>query len=304
MTDWVVGIDLGGTNIRVAKVNLLGEISQTTSVGIDRAAKSKKNFNQIFEIVERLISSNIGLPPLGIGVGVTGPIDVKTGIIDNPFTLPKFFQGDIKTALAENFQLPIEVENDANSACLGEALFGAGKNSDVVACLTVGTGIGVGVVKNGEVYRGTNGLHPEAGHMAIDNTGPECYCGKRGCLESLASGTALRNLGIRAGVLSVDEYSKDLFEQANRGNDGAIEIIRVAQSALSIAVNQLISTYLPATIVVTGGAVNASEFWLAFLNESAAVANQFTQSKTTVKFGILGDWAGTIGAASCIMRAL
>jgi len=304
LTDWVVGIDLGGTNIRVAKVNLLGDISESTFVEIDRTAKSQKNFQQIIEIVDTLIEANEGTPPLGIGVGVTGPIDVRSGIIDNPFTLPEFFQGNIKAALKESFHLPVVVENDANSACLGEALFGAGKNADVVVCLTVGTGIGVGVVKDGEVYRGTNGVHPEAGHMAIDDTGPECYCGKRGCLESLASGTALRDLGIQSGVLRAGQNSKDLFEQADRGNREAIEIIEAARRALSIGVEQLISTYLPASIVVTGGALGSSESLIVLLNESAAKANQFTQSKTVVKFGVLGDWAGTIGAASCIISDL
>jgi glucokinase len=304
LTDWVVGIDLGGTNIRVAKVNLLGEISQSTFVEIDRAPQVQKKFHQIIEIVSELIDANKGSAPLGIGVGVTGPIDVYTGIIDNPFTLPDHFQGNIKAALSEKFDLPVVVENDANSACLGEAIFGAGKNSEVVACITIGTGIGVGVVKDGVVYRGAGGIHPEAGHMTIDSNGPECYCGKFGCLESLASGTALRNLGIKSNVLTPAQSAKDLFELAQKGNQRAQEIVSQANNALSIGVAQLISTYLPETIVVTGGAVNSSDSLIEVLNKTASEASHFMQSKTSVKAGSLGDWAGTIGAASCIISAL
>jgi glucokinase len=129
LLDWAVGIDLGGTNIRVAKVDVLGKVSQPIFVEIDKSYADSPNFAQIISIVEGMISSNQEHPPLGIGFGVTGPINVETGIIDNPFTLPAYFQGNIKKTLEEKFNLKVVVENDANAACIGEAIFGAGEGA-------------------------------------------------------------------------------------------------------------------------------------------------------------------------------
>ena len=304
MIDWAVGIDLGGTNIRVAKVNILGEVSESTFVEIDRSNESAPNFSQIIEIVQGIIEKNVENPPLGIGIGVTGPIDVETGIIDNPFTLPSHFQGNIKKALQDKFNLKVSVENDANAACIGEAFFGAGDGVSVVACLTVGTGVGVGVINNGIVYRGAKGIHPEAGHMHIDANGPLCYCGKNGCLEVLASGTAIKDIGVGRGVITKEQSAKDLVKLAENGNSEAAQIIQEAHQALGLGVANLIYTYGPERLVITGGAFTRTDSLLMTLQDIANVACEYTNLKTEIKFGSLGDWAGTVGAASCIIRAL
>lgn len=245
MLDWAIGIDLGGTNIRVAKVDVLGKVSQPIFVEIDKGYTDSPNFAQIISIVERMISSNQEHPPLGIGFGVTGPINVKTGIIDNPFTLPAYFQGNIKKTLEDKFNLKVIVENDANAACIGEAIFGAGEGAEMVACLILGTGVGVGVINNGVVYRGANGAHPEAGHLHVDPTGPFCYCGRNGCLEALVSGTALKNIGVERGVLTAGQNGKDLADLAEAGNKEAVQIMLEAQEALGLGVVNLIYTYGP-----------------------------------------------------------
>jgi glucokinase len=304
LIDWAVGIDLGGTNIRVAKVDIVGKICNETLVEIDRNNVGEVQFSQIISLVEKVINANDGNPPLGIGIGVTGPIDVETGIIDNPFTLPPHFQGNIKKVMADRFNVEVKVENDANAACIGEAYFGAGGGAKVVACLTVGTGIGAGVINNGIVYRGANGIHPEAGHMHIDKLGPLCYCGKYGCLEALASGTALRDIGVSRGVLTAEQSGKDLVALSEKGNKDASQIIEEANQALGYGVLNLISTYGPEKLVLTGGAFTRSEKLLKDLQKSADVSSEFTNLKTEIKFGVLGDWAGTIGAASCIIRGL
>lgn len=304
MIDWVVGIDLGGTNIRVAKVNILGEISDQTLVEIDRNNIGDAPFSQITSLVERVIIANKGNAPLGIGIGVTGPIDVETGIIDNPFTLPPHFQGNIKKVMADKFKIQVKVENDANAACIGEAYFGAGGGAKIVACLTVGTGIGVGAINNGIVYRGANGNHPEAGHMHIDKLGPLCYCGLHGCLEVLASGTALRDKGIALGILNAGQTGRDLVALAENGNLRAFQVIQEANQALGFGVSNIIATYGPEKLILTGGAFTRSAELLAALQKNADVAYEFTNLKTEIKFGELGDWAGTIGAATCIIREL
>ena len=303
MLDWAVGIDLGGTNIRVAKVDALGKVSQPIFVEIDKSYVDSPNFAQIISIVEGIISSNQEHPPLGIGFGVTGPINVKTGIIDNPFTLPAFFQGNIKKTLEDRFNLKVAVENDANAACIGEAIFGAGEGADIVACLILGTGVGVGVINNGVVYRGANGAHPEAGHVHVDATGPLCYCGKNGCLEALVSGTALKNIGVERGVLSAGQNAKDLVRLAETGNQDAVQIMQEAQQALGLGVVNLIYTYGPEKIIITGGALSRTDSLLIKLQAIADEACTYTKLRSEIKFGSLGDWAGTIGAATRIIRS-
>ena len=303
MLDWAIGIDLGGTNIRVAKVDVLGKVSQPIFVEIDKSYADSPNFAQIISIVDEIISSNQEHPPLGIGFGVTGPINVKTGIIDNPFTLPAFFQGNIKKTLEDRFNLKVAVENDANAACIGEAIFGAGEGADIVACLILGTGVGVGVINNGVVYRGANGAHPEAGHVHVDATGPLCYCGRNGCLETLVSGTALKNIGVERGVLSAGQNAKNLVRLAETGNKDAVQIMQEAQQALGLGVVNLIYTYGPEKIIITGGALSRTDSLLIKLQAIADEACTYTKLRSEIKFGSLGDWAGTIGAATRIIRS-
>ena len=303
MLDWAIGIDLGGTNIRVAKVDVLGKVSQPIFVEIDKSYVDSPNFAQIISIVDEIISSNQEHPPLGIGFGVTGPINVKTGIIDNPFTLPAFFQGNIKKTLEDRFNLKVAVENDANAACIGEAIFGAGEGADIVACLILGTGVGVGVINNGVVYRGANGAHPEAGHVHVDATGPLCYCGRNGCLEALVSGTALKNIGVERGVLTAGQNAKDLVRLAETGNKDAVQIMQEAQQALGLGVVNLIYTYGPEKIIITGGALSRTDSLLIKLQAIADEACTYTKLRSEIKFGSLGDWAGTIGAATRIIRS-
>jgi glucokinase len=304
MSSWAVGVDLGGTNIRAAKVDGSGQISHSTFVEIDRDFESHNAFAQVLSIVENIISSEVGNPPLGIGIGVTGPIDVETGIIDNPFTLPAQFQGNIKEALQNKFNLNVVVENDANAACIGEAIFGAGAGAEVVVCLTVGTGIGVGVLNNGIIYRGVKGAHPEAGHIQIDATGPLCYCGKYGCLESLTSGTSLREIGLGRGIISAGQTGRDLAMLAEQGDQGARKVFEDVNRYLEIGVANLISTYGPEVVVLTGGAIDRSQLLLTKLQQGADEGAKYTNLKTEIKFGELGDWAGTVGAATRVLRNL
>ena len=281
----------------------MGKVSQPIFVEIDKSYADSPNFAQIISIVDEIISSNQEHPPLGIGFGVTGPINVKTGIIDNPFTLPAFFQGNIKKTLEDRFNLKVAVENDANAACIGEAIFGAGEGADIVACLILGTGVGVGVINNGVVYRGANGAHPEAGHVHVDATGPLCYCGRNGCLETLVSGTALKNIGVERGVLSAGQNAKDLVRLAETGNKDAVQIMQEAQQALGLGVVNLIYTYGPEKIIITGGALSRTDSLLIKLQAIADEACTYTKLRSEIKFGSLGDWAGTIGAATRIIRS-
>ncbi len=159
-TGWAIGIDLGGTNVRAAEVAADGRVGRVIRERVDRDPAARP-FAQLDRIVAALAGA-AHRPPVGIGLGVTGPVDVRTGVIDNPHTLPAAYQGDVGRALAAHASR-IVVENDANAAALGEALRGAGRGRALVACITVGTGIGVGVVDGGRLRRGAAGTTPRRG---------------------------------------------------------------------------------------------------------------------------------------------
>ncbi len=163
----------------------------------------------------------------GVGVGCAGPVSAHTGVINNPYTLPTWEACDIVTPLAAEFDRPAYLENDADAAALGEWFAGAGRGAASVVMLTLGTGVGGGVVLEGRVYRGTHGEHPELGHLPVDPNGPECYCGTRGCLESIASGTALAAAGAVAGLAD----SRAVLAAAAAGNEAARRIVERAGGA-------------------------------------------------------------------------
>lgn len=157
----------------------------------------------------------------GIGVGCTGPVDPKTGTVQNPYTLPTWDNCNLIDSLQKRFEIPIRLENDADAAALGEFHFGAGKGLGPMVMLTFGTGIGFSAIVDGRIYRGVDSAHPELGHMPILPDGPTCYCGILGCFESLASGTAIDLAGRLYGFPS----ARAVFEAASGDNEEAKAII-------------------------------------------------------------------------------
>jgi glucokinase len=138
----------------------------------------------------------------------------------------------------------------------------------------------------------------------VDPKGPLCYCGRNGCLEALVSGTALKNIGVERGVLTAEQNGKDLSDLAEAGNKEAVQIMLEAQEALGLGVVNLIYTYGPEKIIITGGALSRSDSLLVKLQAIADEACTYTKLRSEIKFGSLGDWAGTIGAATCIIKSL
>ncbi|MCZ7635475.1 MAG: ROK family protein [Verrucomicrobia bacterium] len=190
-------MDIGGTKMAVAAVDRHGtRLAQTTlpteaSLGFDRAV------SRLIEAISTVTIQAGGSPDhlRGIGIGCAGPVDPARGLINNPYTLTGWDRCDIVTPLHARFGVPVWLENDADAALLGECFAGAGRDLDPVVLLTFGTGIGGAAMVRGALYRGANGEHPELGHIPVLPDGPACYCGHRGCLESLASGTALADAG-------------------------------------------------------------------------------------------------------------
>lgn len=302
MTDWVVGVDLGGTNLRAAEINRPGQIRRTRHEPILSSPHPSDPFGQVKAMIRDLIEQRPNELPVGIGMGVTGPIDAISGVISNPFTLPLGMQGNVSAVLRHEFGIPVTVENDANAAALGEALHGAGRGAEVVLCITVGTGIGVGVVASGDIYRGACGTHPEAGHLVIDPSGPLCYCGARGCIESLASGTAVLREAVAMGLVDPGGSTKVVHEAAASGKKEAQVIVARAQKALAMGVRALVSAYAPDMVVIVGKARGNEDQLIARVQREID-SDPFGTESVRVRSGQLGDWAGCIGAASLVIRS-
>lgn len=293
----VIGLDLGGTNLRGAQIQPTGAVGSTRHAPVDHDTVVEPPFWQLTNMLGELLDDAPAGSVRGIGVSVTGPVDPVTGWVDNPFTLPPSMQGDLLGAIRCVVDLPVAVENDANSAALGEALFGAGRGGEVVVCVTVGTGIGVGIVANGRVYEGAGRAHPESGHLVIDPRGPDCYCGASGCIESLGSGSAVARSAITAGVVPVGATARDVHELAAAGDEDAQDIVDRANDAVAAGVRTLVAVYAPDVVILAGNAQGDQRRLIRRVAETVG-AFPFGAGAVAVRSGVLGDWAGCIGAAS------
>ena len=187
----VVGVDLGGTQLRTAVLRgptLLSRVGMLTG-----HPAPERIMPVIFQAIEQtLAEAKVDLNEIaGIGIAAPGPLDHRTGIVYDPPNMPGWNRVPLRDLFAERFHIPIYVENDANTCCLGEYMFGAGRGYNTVVYMTISTGIGGGVIINGDIMEGASGIAAEFGHMTIDRHGERCNCGNIGCLEYIASGTAI-----------------------------------------------------------------------------------------------------------------
>lgn len=191
-TPLVIGIDLGGTQIRAAVLQGAHMLARAATLTGENPTPERV-LPRIFATVQQALNeAHVQIDAItGMGVACPGPLDNRTGIVYAPSNLPTWINVPLRALLHEQYHIPVFVENDANAAALGEYLFGAGQGCRDIVYLTVSTGIGAGVIVEGKLLEGTNGSAAELGHITIDWRGERCTCGNIGCLEALASGTAI-----------------------------------------------------------------------------------------------------------------
>ncbi len=298
-----LGIDIGGTKIAVAAVDSAGRIHAQTSL----VTEAERGFGQA---VERMLAAGDEVLAragwtrrelCGVGVGCAGPVSAQRGVIDNPYTLPTWSNCDIVTPLRTALGKPAYLENDADSAALGEWFAGAARGASRVVMLTLGTGVGGGVVLEGRIYRGVRGEHPELGHMPIaqfaseGDAAPACYCGTRGCLEAIASGTAVAEAGKAFGW----DDSRAVLAACERGDANAARIIERVKRALEMATWTVLHTFMPEVVVLGGGLGDAQfELWRPAMEACAARATMVPVGSVRIVKAELGNDAGLAGAAS------
>jgi len=315
---FVIGIDLGGTFVRAGMFDDQGNILATNQVPIEAKRGAEEGLGRISTLIEQTVYDSGSQALGGIGIGATGPVDPLRGVIQNPYTLPGWEEVPIVTRLQDRFGVPVCLENDADAASLGEYWMGAGKNVSRLVAVTVGTGIGTACIIDGEIYRGLNGAHPEAGHQIIDPAGPQCYCGARGCWEVLASGTAIAH----AAQARLAEYPSSGLISLAHGDSAQIDARMVAEAALqddplarqiidraaeyfSLGLINVINFWVPEVIVLSGGVMINQELFMPAIQNAIARHNVMVPARQVrILPAALGYHAGLYGAAYTIFKKI
>lgn len=264
---YIIGIDLGGTKISAAISDTGGNIFYKKTVPTLTSEGPASVVGRIENLIEEAIKyKNASSDEVaGIGIGSPGPLDPKKGVILDAANLPGFVNLPLAEPIEKKFGIKTYVENDANAAALGELWFGAGRGCRNFVYVTVSTGVGGGIIINGDIYQGNTGNAGEIGHITIDPSGPRCNCGNYGCLEVLASGTAVARIanerlaGGEDSILKDCEKvtSKEVFEAAANGDKLASDVVAYCLNYLGIGMANLVHLFDPERIVIGGGVSKA-----------------------------------------------
>ncbi len=301
MAAYSIGIDLGGTNLRAAAIDKDGKMLAKISGNTPVASGPGPVVDEMAQSVEKL-REQFGREHLaGIGAGVPGNIDMAKGVIVGWGNMPIFNGYAMRDELSKRLNAKVILENDANAAALGEHWMGAGRGVNDLVLLTLGTGVGGGIIVDGRILHGQIGMAGEIGHMTISPNGNPCGCGNRGCLEKHASATAVSAMARLLG-LGHDLTAEQVYELAVKGNDRAREIFKVMGEALGIALASLINIFNFPLYLLGGGVVAAWEFFApAMLAEverrSFTYRSTLKIAPTRIEAAKLGGDAGLFGAA-------
>jgi glucokinase len=297
MVEYSIGVDLGGTNLRAAAVDhsgkILEKIASPTNSEQGRNAVISAIASCVVELREKLKSGRLA----GVGIGVPGFILLEKGFIVGSNNLPMLENFPVRAEIEQILGTPIILENDANAAALGEKWMGAGRDVNDLVLLTLGTGIGGGIISGGRVLHGHVGMAGELGHITIDPNGNPCGCGNFGCLEKHASATAVESM---AKLLSLGDNlsSADVYRMACDGNEKARMVFFSMGRALGIALAMLINTFNFPLYLLSGGVLPAWDYFApAMMKEIGARSFTFRNAPTRIERATLGDLAGLFGAA-------
>ncbi|HEM4247542.1 ROK family glucokinase [Streptococcus suis] len=319
MSKKIIGIDLGGTSVKLAILTTEGEIQEKWSIKTNILDDGSHIVPDIIDSIKQRFETH-GLTKddfLGIGMGSPGVVDSEAGTVIGAYNLNWKTLQLVKEQFESALGLPFFIDNDANVAALGEQWVGAGNNNPNVVFMTLGTGVGGGVIAAGNLIRGVKGAGGELGHITVDFDKPfACTCGKKGCLETVASATGIVNLSRRyadqyAGDAKLkqmiddgqDVTAKDVFDLAKEGDDLALIVYRHFSEYLGVACANIAAVLNPAYIVLGGGVSAAGEFLLDGVRKVFA-ENSFPQIKesTQIVLATRGNDAGVLGAASLVLK--
>ena len=307
----ILGIDIGGTSIKGGLVYRYGQVEKLFSLPIDKSLSQEEQINSLIKKIKETYNDN---EFDGIGLGIPGAIDNTIGVVMYSNNL-KWENLEIGKMLKHAFPSKrVEMTNDANAAALGEAKFGSAKNEQNVVMLTLGTGVGGGIIINGKLYEGNHGRGAELGHQVIVLDGISCTCGRKGCFEQYASATALINQAKEAikenpkcklalSAKNGEEVNgKLIFETAKAGCTTAQKVVDNYVKYLSEGLINICNVFRPSSIVLSGGIANQGDY---LINKIVAYLEKehygyLPEFKVDIKIASLGYNSGIIGAASLL----
>jgi glucokinase len=310
---WLIGVDLGGTTTKLAFINYYGEILHKWEIPTDNSEEGKNITINIAKAIDRKLEE-LDLTKdkiIGLGMGAPGPVNLATGVVYNTVNLGWNDNYPLKDLLEVETSLPVIIDNDANCAALGEMWKGAGNGAKDLVCVTLGTGVGGGVIANGDIVQGVSGAAGEIGHItSVPLGGAQCNCGKTGCLETIASATGIVRQAIEKLQLSEDGElakiykengqitAKDVFDTARLGDATSLSVVSDTALHLGLALANAANTLNPEKIVLGGGVSKAGDILLKPVVENfAKFSFPRVRESTEIDIATLGNDAGVIGAA-------
>lgn len=312
MKSYAIGIDLGGTKIEVAIVDSNGQIVDSVRTPTGNGQDADAIISKIADLVKQLFQKNIAQKITAVGIGIAGQVDSASGTVKYAPNL-EWHNVALCEELSEKISLPVIVSNDVKAAMYGEWKFGAGKSCNDLVCVFVGTGIGGGIVSNGEIMHGYHNTAGEVGHMTIDLHGPVCHCGNKGCFEALAGGWAIER-DTREAVQDNKESGKLLLELANgdiekisgetiaaaikQDDTLAINIMNKVTEALIAGATSIVNAIGPQKLILGGGIIEGMPQLIKHIEEGVKkyALKAATESLEIVPAALHNN-SGVIGAA-------
>ena len=320
-TKYIVGVDLGGTNIVSLLMNEKGEVLERDARLTLAKEGRERTISQITGSVSAVLERGrkLGISPdslLGVGIGSPGPLNTKKGVIHFAPNLPGWREVPLVEILTQKLSMPVFLENDANAAALGEWWKGAGRNTNNLVLFTLGTGIGGGIIIDGEVFHGAWDTAAEVGHIIIHEEGLLCNCGTRGCLEAYASATGV----VRRTVKAIKEGRKTIltdwvqnrleditcelvYKAAQKGDKLCSWIVEETARYLGVGIASIVNILNPEVVILAGGMIKAKDLLFKPVREYAKrYALKDAIEGVSIVPAELGDDAGAIGAAATVLK--
>lgn len=309
----VIGVDLGGTNLRVALLNSDGVILDKRKEATQASDGWKKVVERLIDVIsrQRELAVQRGLDVAAVGVGAPGVIRMDKGVVVKSPNFPDWNNLPLRDELEKALHLPVVIENDANAAALGEQWRGAGRGIGSMIFLTLGTGVGGGIVLGNKIWHGADGMAGELGHMTLVPDGRPCSCGNTGCLEMYASARGIvrsyceesGEAASRTHAVLKEVTSEKVYQAAREGDVIAQRVMKDMGRMLGIGIANLINIFNPQMIVIGGGVKDAWDLFIgATREEIMRRAFQVLAERTEIAPSLLGDDAGMVGAAAVALQ--
>ncbi|MFC0599050.1 ROK family transcriptional regulator [Streptomyces palmae] len=301
----VVGVDFGHTHLRVAVGNLAHQVLAEESEPLDVDASAAQGLDRAERLVSRLIADTGSSADkvIGVGLGVPGPIDVGSGVLGSTAILPGWAGTNPRDELASRLGVPVHVDNDANLGALGELVWGAGRGVADLAYIKVASGVGAGLVISGQIYRGPGGTAGEIGHITLDESGPVCRCGNRGCLETFTAARYV--LPLLHSSHGTDLTVERMVRLASEGDPGCRRVVADVGRHIGSGVANLCNLLNPSRVLLGGHLAEAGDLVLNPIRESVArYAIPSAAGQLSVMPGALGGRAEVLGALALVLSEM